>query len=342
MNEHFIRNIEITTFKCFDHFEASGFKQVNLIGGKNNIGKTAFLEALSLNAGSAIIQLMIFSMFMHWHNRKAFDAPLNTKNEESLINIIFNSYNDFKITTNKNKIHYSKNYSSIVTKVSFFVGEDTETMEMKSLINSFNCDSEFNRNFSIPFNKIQAISFSKSKLIFPSKINSKELGEYYQTIQEENRENEINNFIRQFDTSITNLKFFANGEIKLEKYNKYQLLNTFGDGLRAYLGIILAIFSGKNSYLFIDELENGIHYSQFDRLWKIILTASKEVNCQIFATTHSKECIESYGRITKKLANKDISFITLVKNRENNIEAINYSYKTLQNSLDQDHEVRGW
>ena len=39
--KHFIKNIEIKNFKCFENFKADGFGRVNLIGGKNNVGKTA-------------------------------------------------------------------------------------------------------------------------------------------------------------------------------------------------------------------------------------------------------------------------------------------------------------
>ena len=41
--------IEIENFRCFESTKISGFKRVNLIGGKNNAGKTAFLEALLLH-----------------------------------------------------------------------------------------------------------------------------------------------------------------------------------------------------------------------------------------------------------------------------------------------------
>ncbi len=43
--EHFIKNIEIKNFKLFKDFKAKGFGRVNLIGGKNNVGKSAFMEA---------------------------------------------------------------------------------------------------------------------------------------------------------------------------------------------------------------------------------------------------------------------------------------------------------
>ena len=52
MSEHFIKNIEIKNFKCFKDFKAEGFGRVNLIGGKNNVGKTAFMEAVYVNVHS--------------------------------------------------------------------------------------------------------------------------------------------------------------------------------------------------------------------------------------------------------------------------------------------------
>jgi len=44
-----IKQLEIENFRCFGKSTLSGFERVNLIGGQNNSGKTAFLEALYLN-----------------------------------------------------------------------------------------------------------------------------------------------------------------------------------------------------------------------------------------------------------------------------------------------------
>src|SRR4028119_337438 len=44
-----LKEIEIQNFRCFEQIKISGFERVNLIGGKNNAGKTALLEALLLN-----------------------------------------------------------------------------------------------------------------------------------------------------------------------------------------------------------------------------------------------------------------------------------------------------
>ncbi len=48
---------------------------------------------------------------------------------------------------------------------------------------------------------------------------------------------------------------------------------------------ILRIVSSPNSVLFIDEIENGIHYQTQEKLWDIIFALAVKHNVQTFATT---------------------------------------------------------
>jgi AAA15 family ATPase/GTPase len=43
-----INEISIQNYKCFHDTKIEGFERVNLIGGRNNSGKTVLLEALHL------------------------------------------------------------------------------------------------------------------------------------------------------------------------------------------------------------------------------------------------------------------------------------------------------
>jgi AAA15 family ATPase/GTPase len=45
-------SFEITNFRCFDHLKLDNLARVNLIAGKNNVGKTALLEALFVHCGA--------------------------------------------------------------------------------------------------------------------------------------------------------------------------------------------------------------------------------------------------------------------------------------------------
>ena len=125
-------------------------------------------------------------------------------------------------------------------------------------------------------------------------------------------------------------------------HGEYRDIVEFGDGLRHYISIICALYACENGYLFIDEIDNGIHYTQLDQLWELILTLSKKTNCQVFAITHSKEMLESFARVSKKLNEQDIIYTILVRNKQQDIKTISMDYEMLLDSIAQGHEVRGW
>jgi len=113
-----------------------------------------------------------------------------------------------------------------------------------------------------------------------------------------------------------------------------------GDGTGNLISIVAKLFQSKDGYLFIDEIENGFHYTYLDKLWEIILTISKEQNVQVFATTHSKECIESYARVSKNLEEKDVTYIKMTKLKDGSLNAGIRDYEMIQYNINDDHEVR--
>ena len=56
--------------------------------------------------------------------------------------------------------------------------------------------------------------------------------------------------------------------------------------------LMLAIANSPGGVVLVDEVENGIHHSVLSKVWKSIATAAERFDTQIFATTHSYECIE--------------------------------------------------
>ena len=114
----------------------------------------------------------------------------------------------------------------------------------------------------------------------------------------------ITGIISDFDENIISLKAIPMmiqgnivSELQLKLRNREGLvkLTSLGEGINRYIAILCAIWASKDGYLFIDEIENGIHYTNYKKLWQIIFEASKMANCQIFATSHSRECIEAFS-----------------------------------------------
>ncbi len=321
-NDHFLTKIKITQFKCFFHFKAEGFKRVNLIGGKNNVGKTAFMESCYINVHGSTVDYLITALtdikYMRENvnlintesktdNGKFLDA---TKCYEVSSDVDFQSYS-LKEGDAKKEYHLKIGYSSDV-----------------NVLNAKDVSIRVCRKNNVAF--IDNVGWTDH-----------DLTKKYEVIQTYDKESELNDFIFAFDSDIESFKVIGD-KPQCKVKNQYREITEFGDGLRHYISIICALYACENGYLFIDEIDNGIHYTQLDRLWTLIFELSKKTNCQIFATTHSKEMLESFARVAKKMDEKDISYTTLVKNKQSEIVAVTRDYEMLLDSIEQDREVRGW
>jgi AAA15 family ATPase/GTPase len=71
-------------------------------------------------------------------------------------------------------------------------------------------------------------------------------------------------------------------------------LSQFGDGMNRLFDILIALANVPGGILILDEVENGLHYSILTDVWKTIFNLAKQLNVQVFATTHSWECIVAF------------------------------------------------
>ncbi len=315
--EHFIKNIEIKNFKCFKDFRAEGFGRVNLIGGKNNVGKTAFMEAVYVNVHAKDINYIIYALYAIEHTRNYIEY---IDNNEPKIYKILNKIKNYEVKSNLRDTNFHIEIKNSKKKY-YILGSKLDK-------------NDFSQDFE-DYDYIENISF-----IDNVGFTNYELELSYKAVQLKDKEELLNKYINIFDENIEKFKIIQNQAKCKVKNGDYKDINDFGDGLKEYISIISSLYACENGYLFIDEVGNGIHYTNLDKLWEIILKISKEQNVQVFATTHSKECIESYARVAKKLEDKEIAFIELCK-REEEIKAFIYPYDWFIDEIEQEHEVRG-
>jgi AAA15 family ATPase/GTPase len=74
-------------------------------------------------------------------------------------------------------------------------------------------------------------------------------------------------------------------------------IRSMGDGIVRILQLILNMYAAKDGFYLIDEFDNGLHYSVQKSLWKMIFSLSEQFNIQVFATTHSWDCIQSFSEV---------------------------------------------
>ncbi len=322
MDKYPISEIEIENYKLFKHFKAKGFGRVNLIGGKNNVGKTAFMEACFLSSELDKSWMDFLSALFTVENSREILVKLDQK----VVFDILKKYSPMSLLSSfKNRVELKFENG----KFTFTVTNKEETLDFDIIQNSIKILPNFITNSNI--NCLQIITKEKLMNIL------------FDGVKKSRNRDKLNSFLNTFDKDIIEVDIIENSfKLYSNNRNEWMDIADFGDGIKCYLTYPSAIWSFKDRAIFIDEIENGIHYTNFDKLWEIILTLSKEQSVQVFATTHSKECIESYARVAKKLKDKEITFLELGKDTQNKVSTMIYPYDWFMDAIEQKQEVRGW
>ena len=116
-------------------------------------------------------------------------------------------------------------------------------------------------------------------------------------------------------------------------------LKSLGDGATRFFALALALANSRDGFLVIDEAENGIHHSMQRALWKMVLQTAFNYNVQVFAATHSWDCVRGFAQAAMELEDIDGALLRLERHGDKT-RAIEYSEEELQVVAEQGIEVR--
>ena len=106
-------------------------------------------------------------------------------------------------------------------------------------------------------------------------------------------------------------------------------LKSLGDGAVRLFGTALALANCDKGFLTIDEAENGIHHSVQDSYWQMVMQTAHEQNAQVFATTHSWDCVVGFARAAIDSVDSDATLVRIEKDGEE-LRSIEYSKEELE------------
>ena len=85
--------------------------------------------------------------------------------------------------------------------------------------------------------------------------------------------------------------------VKLAGSKRPVALNSMGDGMVRVLQLLLALVPARGGIYLVDEFENGLHYSVQERVWELVFKLAVSNNIQVFAATHSWDCVDAFKRV---------------------------------------------
>lgn len=319
-----LESLQIKNFRMLEDFTVEKLGDVNLIVGKNNSGKSTVLEALRIYAGNAERELLVKIAKQHGEKYKLSEEEIGNKNAQVYFKDFFSSrsldkFNRFLIGGLRNPLEFFYIYNA---QNPHFSGLNDSTIALLEATETEWKSRKISRSFFVQKNSFHHIYMVDSPqddilttglvedtpctFITTQLASLEELALAWDEIVFTEAANFVCESVRLLEPKFTGISFVKdrnkqNGErtaiVSLEGQNQPMSLRSLGDGMQRILQIAMNIYPAKDGFLLIDEFENGLHYSVQEKVWQMIFEMAKKLNIQVFATTHSRDCIEAFTQV---------------------------------------------
>ncbi|MCX6066833.1 MAG: AAA family ATPase [Chloroflexi bacterium] len=365
-------SFEIHGFRAFEHLKLEKLGQVNLFVGKNNVGKTSLLEALWVyaNQGAPSILLSLLegrdegepiselrpieedikslmgSVSSLFYGRNLFNADL--KNPWLQLGPLDNPAQSLCIkflwvieTVNDKGTRYTSEAKTLDDLAGALPGLQIGYGESTSI-------AGFDRLFARSTHAISTKTERKCIFLPASGLSNSEIGRYWDNITLGTLENDVLEALRIVESGIERVNLVGSQNsthyrertpiVKLNSFDVPLPLRSLGEGMNHIFSIALALVNAKGGLLLLDEIESGLHYSILPEMWRFIFQAAQRLNVQVFATTHSWDCITGFQQAAQESA-QDGMMIRLM-NKKGKIIPTFFDEKDLSIATREQIEVR--
>lgn len=305
-----IENLAVENYRSFQNYSMNNLKRVNLLTGLNNSGKTSLLEAVEIHSNhaqphslaniarrrseyvSVIFEydgvddgdetdLPSFSNFIHGHTCDHGKGFLLQVNNSELLAVCVT-----KSTSGK--------YLEVSIDGKPVEGAESTLTEHGGMLDT---DSSYPSE--------ARVVGAKSSTLF---VGSSSLGIHglrflWNRMIESGTDALLHDSLKMIDQRIRDVQFRVSSSnrrssgtysgilVGYEGERRRIPLGSQGEGVRRMLAFAVALSSVSGGILLVDEIDTGLHYSVLADMWKLVIGTAIKNDIQVFATTHSLDCL---------------------------------------------------
>ena len=308
------KNIEIKNFRGIDHLEIDDFSRVNVFLGQNNSGKSTVLEAITMlmsmsnpDVPQQISAVRARKPFSNFIDIKYFFRNMDVSAPPEVSSKhVFDELADPK---NEPVQQTGSVFYVNTLEMNFDITNGTATQSYKSWLRV--------NPQGLVVNKKSAEGYMEKNRawLIPSDLMTNNLA------------NDLTELIRRNkkDTILALLKLFD------ERINGIEILTIVASAANPLVDMIL-----------IDEIDNGLHYSVYRKLWQALFTLAVASDKQLFVTTHSKETLCHLSKMLEENTDyqKEMRLYTIENTKLKGHQAYKLTYDGLHEACTNDIELR--
>jgi ABC-type transport system involved in cytochrome c biogenesis ATPase subunit len=373
-----LNSLEIRGFRGFHHLRIERLGRVNLIVGKNNVGKTSLLEALQLymdqanpsliwellqirdestymptQLGRTEVRSLLSSLKYLFYGRKEIGPLLEpimigpVDSPASVLSLTIGWYitRTDEVGNQQVKLLQPEEYDKVEDSSPRFtvsVGEHRRSASLSPRlrtelnkvedscvsINAGGLDSELIEDFwsKVVLSVLEEDVLAALRIIAPG-------------VERLSMRRDSSSRRAVVSEAVTRMQSVSVPIVKVTDIDEPIPLRSLGDGMQRMLGMALALANAKDGMLLIDEFESGLHYSVQPDLWRLIFQLAYKLNVQVFATTHSWDCIDAFQKAAQG-DNQEEGMLIRLEDRNEEIVATLFDERRLGIATREQIEVR--
>lgn len=315
-----ISNLTIKGFRAFSELRVDPLRRVNLFVGANHAGKTTVLEAVELLAGSDPETLMRILRRRREEIPPEGEGPAELDPSRLFHGHELREGKSFRIgqagTTEK---WFECRFDTVPILVPFYLesladlyrppqGAPAAERTIRALVLS----GDRTQPFNLPVSRLGGLihhqfeanlspgPISTVQFIGTERIDHFRMGQIWDKLALTENEPILASALRLIEPKVERIAFIGENRretrralIKLSDPDRRLPLGTLGEGVGRLLNLVLHLVDSKEGYLLVDEIDTGLHYSVMTEVWKLVIETARRLDIQVFATTHSADCIHA-------------------------------------------------
>jgi hypothetical protein len=356
MSDLKLESLRIQNFRTFQDLTIDRLGRVNLIVGKNNVGKTSLLEALSVWAhdGQFAVIWKLLSDHDETHGRRGANSSLKSTSGKAVVEAVSRLFHDGQDETTQFASIGPSDTEWGTLAIQILQGEEFSSAPVERPVNPkqgpvlrSTRDSEVVGDYPLTEGWESLTKITTSDVVEEdvSHIRSGGLSRenrllYWDEIIQGIAEDRVYEALRIVEDRIMDVRFVGNGEegripiVRLSSLSSRVPLRSLGEGVRRSFDLALSIERSADGIMLVDEFENGLHYSIQPELWRMIFETAQELDVQVFATTHSYDCVQAFQQVAEDYSEEGMLIqLRRKRNDPENIAAVTVDEDELQDAL---------